>query len=224
MLAVARHVLGADAQPSGPVHISLPNWFALTSVMDDLDSFSNAHPDVQLILSFRDDLADLVRREADVSLRVAAEVTENVVGRRLVDMSWAAYGNAETARATTNDQGAHLQFLGWADAGTDQALLKTLKQHYPNGTIRHRVSDLAGMTAAIASGLGLGFLPCNVGDRHPDLTRVPFQQPFTFQSLWLLLHRDLRETARVRLFVDDLSARIRARRALFLVTGSQALD
>ncbi|WP_231704138.1 hypothetical protein [Cochlodiniinecator piscidefendens] len=40
------------------------------------------------------------------------------------------------------------------------------------------------------------------------------------RSLWQLLHRDLRNTARVRLFVDFLAYRIKARRNEFWVMGT----
>jgi DNA-binding transcriptional LysR family regulator len=49
------------------------------------------HPEIDLHMSFSDDVVNLARREADISLRVADEVTDNVVGRKLVPMSWAAY-------------------------------------------------------------------------------------------------------------------------------------
>jgi len=43
------------------------------------------------------------------------------------------------------------------------------------------------------------------------LTRAPFKTPLAYRNLWLLLHRDLRNTARVLSFVDYLAEQIAAR-------------
>ena len=67
----------------------------------------------------------------------------------------------------------------------------------------------------------MAYLACNLGDRHPTLIRAPFQKPMPYRSIWLLLHRDLRNTARVRLFVDFVAERITARRNEFWVAGTK---
>ncbi|WP_353394598.1 LysR substrate-binding domain-containing protein [Ruegeria sp. HU-ET01832] len=72
-----------------------------------------------------------------------------------------------------------------------------------------------------ASGLGMAYLACNLGDRHPNLIRAPFQKPMPYRSIWLLLHRDLKNTARVRLFVDFLAASVQSRRNEFWVAGTK---
>ena len=66
----------------------------------------------------------------------------------------------------------------------------------------------------------MAYLPCHLGDRNPELIRAPFQKPLAYRNLWLLLHRDLRSTARVRLFVDYLAEQIIARRNEFWVGGT----
>jgi DNA-binding transcriptional LysR family regulator len=53
------------------------------------------------------------------------------------------------------------------------------------------------IAAAVAAGLGVGPLPCWLGDTTPGVERVLPGQVYT-QELWLVLHRDLRHVARVR--------------------------
>ncbi len=50
-----------------------------------------------------------------------------------------------------------------------------------------------------------------LADRHPGLVRAPYQAPVLDRSIWLLLHSDLRNTARIRSFVDFLVRRIKSR-------------
>ncbi|WP_306141745.1 LysR family transcriptional regulator [Roseibium sp. MMSF_3412] len=223
MAAASRVIVGRDAQPSGTVYITLPHGLAMTSLMDDFTAFADLYPDITLNMNFTNDIRDLTRREADVSLRVAGEVTDDVVGRKLVQMSQAAYCTRDYAQRIKDNEGEGLHLIGWhepEDATTAQWIKES---YYPKATLKHRVSELVPLIALAASGLGMAYLACNLGDRQPNLIRAPFQRPIPYRSIWLLLHRDLRNTARVRLFVDFLAERLRSRRNEFWVAGTVAL-
>ena len=114
MTAAARVIVGRDAAPTGTVYVTLPHGLAMTSIMDDLSAFAEEYPDITLNLTFTNDVADLTRREADVSLRVAFEVSDDVVGRRLVQMSQAAYCTPDYAKRVQDNAGEGLTLIGWA--------------------------------------------------------------------------------------------------------------
>ena len=221
MAAVSRAIVGRDAQPTGTVHVTLPHGLAITSLMDDFTAFAALYPDITLNLNFTNDIRDLMRREADVSLRVADEVTDDVVGRKLVQMSQAAYCTRAYAERVHDNGGEGLSFIGWHEPEEAKTATWIAKSYYPKATLKHRVSELVPLITLAASGLGMAYLACNLGDRHPDLIRAPFQKPMPYRSIWLLLHRDLRNTARVRLLVDFLAERVRPKRAEFWVSGSE---
>lgn len=223
MSAAARVIVGRDALPSGTIYVSMPHGLAMTSIMDDMAVFADLYPDIALNMTFTNEVADLTRREADVSLRVAHEVSDDVVGRKLVQMSQAAYCTKNYASKVKDDGGEGLHFIGWHEPETDTTSKWLLESYYPKASLRHRVSELVPLITLAASGLGMAYLACNLGDRHPGLVRAPFQKPLRYRSLWLLLHRDLRKTARVRLFVDFLAQQIRSRRDEFFVPGTVAV-
>lgn len=220
MMAASRTLIGRDAQPSGTIYVTLPHGLAMTSLMDDFATFSDLYPEITLNLNFTNDVRDLMRREADVSLRIADQVTDDVVGRKLVQMSQAAYCSRTYAERIRDNAGAGLSFIGWHEP--EGATTAQWIQHsfYPKAQLKHRVSELVPLITLAASGLGMAYLACNLGDRHPGLIRAPFQSPLPYRSIWLLLHRDLRNTARVRLFVDFLAERVRSRRHEFWVAGT----
>lgn len=220
MTAASRMIIGRDAEPTGTVYVTMPHGIAMTSIMDDLTAFADRYPNIALNLSFTNDVADLTRREADVSLRVADKVDEDVVGRRLVQMSQAAYCTRDYAQRVKDNGGDGLHFIGWHEPEGDTTSKWLQESFYPRATLKHRVSELVPLITLAASGLGMVYLACNLGDRHPDLIRAPFQKPLAYRSLWLLLHRDLRRTARIRCFVDFLADRIRERRNEFWVAGT----
>ncbi|MTI02253.1 LysR family transcriptional regulator [Roseibium sp. RKSG952] len=220
MTAASRVIVGRDAQPSGTVYVTLPHGLAMTSLMDDFTAFADLYPDIILNMNFTNDVRDLMRREADVSLRVADEVTDDVVGRKLVQMSQAAYCTREYSERICDNGGEGLHLIGWHEPEQATTAKWVKDSYYPKATLKHRVSELVPLITLAASGLGMAYLACNLGDRHPDLIRAPFQKPMPYRSIWLLLHRDLRNTARVRLFVDFLAERIRSRRNEFWVSGT----
>ncbi|WP_170333351.1 LysR family transcriptional regulator [Ruegeria arenilitoris] len=220
MTAASRVIVGRDAQPSGTVYVTLPHGLAMTSLMDDFTAFADLYPDIILNMNFTNDVRDLMRREADVSLRVADEVTDDVVGRKLVQMSQAAYCTREYAERICDNGGEGLHLIGWHEPEQATTAKWVKDSYYPKATLKHRVSELVPLITLAASGLGMAYLACNLGDRHPDLIRAPFQKPMPYRNIWLLLHRDLRNTARVRLFVDFLAERIRSRRNEFWVSGT----
>lgn len=222
MTAASRAIVGRDANPTGTVYVTMPHGLAMTSIMEDLAAFAELYPDISLNMNFTNNVEDLTRREADISLRVAHEVTDDVVGRKLVQMSQAAYCTRAYAKNVKDNGGEGLHLIGWHEPEGDTTAKWLMDSCYPKAQLRHRVSELVPLITLAAAGLGMAYLACNLGDRNPDLIRAPYQKPKPYRALWLLLHRDLRNTARVRLFVEFLADRIRARRNEFWVAGTDS--
>ncbi len=215
MTAASRLIIGRDALPSGTIHLSLPHGLAMTSITDDLALFSEQYPDIDLNITFTNVVADLTRREADVSIRIADEVTQDVVGRKLVQLSSAVYCSKDYARIIDDNGGEGLSFLGWGEPEGDTTAKWISESFYPKAKLRHRVSEIVPLLTLAAAGLGMTQIACCLGDRHPDLIRAPYQKPIPYRNIWLLLHRDLRKTARVRLLVDFLAEQIKSRKDEF---------
>ena len=63
--------------------------------------------------------------------------------------------------------------------------------------------------------MGIGMLPCFLGDPEPDLVRLPPAIPKPSYDLWLLTHTDVRTTARLRVFTEYIANVVRSHRNLF---------
>jgi DNA-binding transcriptional LysR family regulator len=67
-----------------------------------------------------------------------------------------------------------------------------------------RTSSLLNVLALVRAGVGLGALPCHLGDRDPSLRRV-MEPPREWRSeLWLLTRPELRKVPRVRGLFDRI--------------------
>lgn len=219
--AASRAVAGRDTRPAGKVHLSIPPFMALSSIADDLAEFSRQFKDIDIHLQVSNAIASLERREADVSIRYAYEVTDEAVGRRLVRCSRAAYCSPDYAETIKDNGGDGLTWIGWNENEGETTAPWVEKSPFPNARLRHRVNEGVPQLMLAAAGAGLTFIPCFIGDCYPGVVRAPYQTPVPDRSLWLLLHSDLRKTARIRMFVDFLAHRITSRKGEFVAGAAE---
>ena len=85
----------------------------------------------------------------------------------------------------------------------------------PPERIIYKVNTVLGLSEAVECGIGIGPLPCFIADSKPDLIRLTPPIPEFSTGLWLLTHPDLRQSARVRVFLDFIAAEVaKQRRAI----------
>src|SRR5256885_1045899 len=77
------------------------------------------------------------------------------------------------------------------------------------GIVRRTTNSLS-LHRAVALGIGIGGLPCYIGDSDRELRRVFPDVPVEIDDLWLVVHADLTRTSRVRAIIDALEARLAA--------------
>lgn len=213
LFAAQRRIAGRDAAPAGRLRLSLPFALMRAFLAEDLAAFARLYPGIDLEIELTDSFSDLARRQADVSIRMAHDVTGEVVRRHLLRYSKTTYASPAFLQAfDPAAPGPHACWLGWS-AGDDYAGWAR-NTPFPKLPVRHHLPSHALQIEAAASGLGLTLLPCFLGDREPGLRRVPGAEVVQDRSLWLLLHDDLRRTARVRAFLDFVAPAILKRRAL----------
>lgn len=204
---VGLKLAGLDAQRSGKIRVSLPTSLTTTFIAPILAGFTEAFPDIDVEVIGTNRISNLGKHEADVSIRVAHEVEDDVVGRRVLRFAVCAYASAAyLARhpnlKTGDGVGAH--WIGW---GGKRNWVKDTP--FPNATVRHDLPEVFMQMAAAANGLGIVWVPCFLGDADNRLIRVPGVVPQPDRSIWVLLHGDLRNSARVRAFVDFTVGAIR---------------
>lgn len=78
---------------------------------------------------------------------------------------------------------------------------------------------MQGVAAAIDAGLGLGYLPCMLGDRIQTLTRIEPIDATLSDELWLLTHPELEKSRTVKAFFDFFAAAIESQRAFMAGVG-----
>jgi DNA-binding transcriptional LysR family regulator len=211
-----RRVAGRDVKPSGELRITTNDSLVAHLMTPMFGAFCKQFPEISLDVVVENRALNLSRRDADVAIRATNEPPETLVGRRISGIAWCVYTHKDlSVRHTTdpNDLG-DLCWIGFGDAIGSIGPARWLAQKLPQARVMYRLNTVLGMAQAVESGLGVGFLPCFIGDRSSALRRVT-PHPLSFEgSLWLLTHPDLKNAARVRVFTDFIGKELSRHKAL----------
>jgi DNA-binding transcriptional LysR family regulator len=202
---------GKDLKPSGPLRVTAIDNMATTVLMPMFTGFSRQYPEVTLHLMVSNSDVSLAQREADVAIRLTNKPPDTLIGKRVITVSSAIYGSTDYIERLRNDR-VEPQWLGVECCGFHRSWTKQVCGDQPH---RFYVDDTLLTQAALREGMGVSILPCFMGDPDPALARYTEPRPEWDLGLWILLHPDLKRTARVLAFRDHMVEDIEGQRALF---------
>jgi DNA-binding transcriptional LysR family regulator len=106
-------------------------------------------------------------------------------------------------------------------AMTNYRVAQRLRSIAPHATIAARCDSWPGLILAVKSGAGLTPVAIAEGDRDRELVRVIDDIPELLMPVYLVTHRDLHRTPRVRAFFDFVATEIKAFRAMLSGKGKE---
>ena len=211
VLGVDGVLIGKDTRLIGPLRVTAINNMASSILMPMFADFSNKHPLVELHIVVSNLDASLAQRDADVAIRLTNSPPDTLVGKRIVTVASTIYGSRsyiEKLRQNNNDP----RWIGVECCVFHKIWTKQACGEQPY----HFISDDTLLTlAAIKENLGVSILPCFMGDSDTALVRYREPDPAYNLGLWLLLHPDLRRTARVLTFRDHMINAINEKKLWF---------
>jgi DNA-binding transcriptional LysR family regulator len=199
ILAAERRIHGEDQHLEGPVRVTLPASGGMGRLMKRLARFAEEYPGIELELSSSTETLDLSRREADIAVRVmpaGVKPPDNLIGRYLSPLSASAYVHRDLLRKDAPDDVSHLVWVGKAPAGQKEEWLQSTD--FRDNPVRHAIQELSLVVGAVRAKMGMAFLPCLFASDHKELVRVPGARVVHQSDLWVLTHKDLRLSARLR--------------------------
>ncbi|MEM6662252.1 MAG: LysR family transcriptional regulator [Pseudomonadota bacterium] len=172
-------------------------------------AFQRQHADVELRLKSDARSLDLMQRDADIALRPTRNPPEHWVGRKLQPVACAIYASNEYL-----DLGHSATEQRWVVLDDDlyrSPMSLMTRARKPGDAPVTVVNTVMGAFDMIRSGLGVGALPCYLGEEKADLLRLRGPDDDFTWDLWLLAHPDVRRSARVHAFFDYASSAITER-------------
>jgi DNA-binding transcriptional LysR family regulator len=211
-----KHV-GQGATPSGEVRVTTTHSLTTHLLMPILSDFRAAYPDIRLDLMISNQSLNLSRRDADIAIRVTDTPPENLVGRRIATLALAMYGSISLLANGGHTVENALQAAPLVALGNDHALQRAARYFrapLEPKRIVFTIDNVLGLARAVEAGIGIGALPCMIGDVTPGLVRLTDPERQVAPGVWLLTHPELRHSPRVRAFLDFVGEALTRRRAL----------
>lgn len=217
-------ILGGGDQASGEevrgrLRVSVSEGFGTWIVAEHLGEFAAMHRHLSVDLAANTGFLDPSRREADVAILLARPKRGPLITKKLTDYRLRLYAARDYLSGTapiaaSADLTAH-RMIGYIPDLLYAPELNYLDEVRPGIEALLRSSTINAQYRLLASGAGVGVLPCFIGDRDPRLVRVLPDIMIT-RSFWLAIHQDSRHLPRNALFVEWLSSLVQRQRARLL--------
>ena len=207
-LQLARSVSGAQAGVSGTIRITASQPVACVLLPPILAKMRLALPEVQVELVVSNEVSNLLRREADIALRMVQPDQATLVAKRIGKVSLGAYAHRDYLRRRGTPK-QPIELLAHELVGLDQS--ETIIQGfaafgYPvqRNQFALRTDDLMAYWEAVRAGLGVGFIADYVA--RTDSAVVPLLPMLKVPAIpmWLAVHREIRTSRRIREVYDFL--------------------
>jgi DNA-binding transcriptional LysR family regulator len=166
-------------------------------------------PDIQVELVVSNGVSNLLRREADIALRMVQPEQTTLTARRVGEVTLGTYAHRDYLRRHgTPTQATDL--LGHALIGHDREddiIRGFAAMGHVVGPEQFvlRTDDLIAYAEAVRAGIGIGFLSDYVARTDATLVAVLPALKIPPIPVWLAVHREIRTSARIRAVFDFLS-------------------
>jgi DNA-binding transcriptional LysR family regulator len=205
--ALVRTASGEAEAMRGVVRITAAEMVSVEVLPPILTGFHERYPQVVIELAPSDRQEDLLRREADIAVRMVRPTQGALLARRVGSVRLGLYAHRRYLEA--HGTPLRLDDPAFAAIGFDRELLmqRAMAEQQVNLT-RERFAfradhDLAQF-AALRAGFGIGACQAPIAARHPDLVPV-LQDQFRYElEVWVAMHEDLKSSRRMSLMFDAL--------------------
>jgi Transcriptional regulator len=187
---------------SGKVRLSAPPAFATAFLAPQLAMNKERWAPITVELVAETRLVSLTRREADLALRLGRPSDPTLATRPVGELRYSLFATREYLDRHASSE--------WKFVGYDDSLRDTPEQHWLNKYVAGRPycllsnSSLA-LCEAAAQHVGIALLPYLLARRHPALIPIPADPPPPSRELWLVIHPEVRRSARVKLVAELVS-------------------
>lgn len=207
---------GRSQSIEGTVRITASEGIAAFVLPPIVGRLRRDEPGIVVEVVATNSLTDLRRREADIAVRNLRPTDPDLIARKLPDQTAHLYATpgcqARFGDLRSTEDVARAEFVGFDD---NDAYVEALNarglaltaRNFPVITANHLVQ-----WELVKQGVGIGVMMTRVGDAEPLVRRAaPWLAAFPFE-VWLVAHRELGTSRRVRLVFDRLASELTALR------------
>ncbi len=218
-LAIERRADAGREALDGSVRVSCTEGLGTQWLPDKLAKFHKAYPRLLIEILVDNRALNLVRREADIALRMFRPEQPDLVAKKIGSLTLGMYATPEyLAENGTPERVADLKahfHVGFDEGMTGREDVQRLERMFEHDRIIHRSTSFVGQLRAAASGIGLAMVDCFLADVNPNLVRVLPDKLGYDIDVWLVTHAEIGRSARIRSVFDFIADSFKADSDLF---------
>jgi len=220
--ALVRAASGAAGAASGSIRLTASEIVGGEVLPPILADFREGNPGIAVELVLSNATEDLLRREADIAVRMVRPKQTALVARLIGHVTLGLHAHRRYIAAhglpRNLDEIARHAIIGFDRETPSVRAVRALGLPLDREMFGFRSdSDLAQL-AALRAGFGIGVCQLGIARRDPDLVRVVPEAFSINLDVWVVMHKDLRASHRMRLMFDHLSAALSA----YIATSREA--
>jgi DNA-binding transcriptional LysR family regulator len=206
---LARTASGANERISGSVRITASQPVACVLLPPILARMREALPDVQVELVSSNELSNLLRREADIAVRMVRPDQTSLISKRIGEVPICACAHERyLARKGIPIEPEDLlrhELIGGDRQEDIQRGFARFGLPLERERFAFRTDDLMAYWAAVCAGLGVGFTASYLVRGEPEVRALLPQLKVPPLPMWLTVHREIRTSRRFRAVYDFLA-------------------
>jgi DNA-binding transcriptional LysR family regulator len=201
--AVSLSAIGDVQALSGRVSISATDTYSAYVLPDILSRIRLEAPQLTVMVLASNDLSDLHRREADIAIRHVAPDRDGLIGQRLPDTEAHFYASngwiKQNGIPRDGTALARSGLIGMDDIDQFAAYMSGIGVPMVASDFRLLSNSGIAVWQMLQNGLGVAAMLREVADRTPGVTRLPLDLLTISVPVWLVTHRGLAASPRIRL-------------------------
>jgi len=204
---------------TGLLRISVSEGFGAWFIAEHLSGFIEQYPALTVDLVASTGFLSPSKRETDIAILLARPRAGPVVSAKLANYRLRVYASHDyiARRGDVADTEAlhHHGLIGYIPDLLYAPELRYLGEIDDALVPKVRSSSILAQHRLIASNVGIGVLPCFIGDEDPRLIRI-LPNIRIDRTFWMVTHQDTRRLQRVRVFNAWLTALVGEQRIRLL--------
>lgn len=201
---------GKSDEVTGEVVVSATDLMTTEVLPELLAGLRSSAPGLSLRLACSNDVHNLLQREADIAVRHVRPKQSDLVAQHIGNFGANLYASTEyldrVGRPHSFGEVGNLTFIGSPDP---ERLLMPLRELgvaiREESFMLHTDSGMVSW-ALTNSNFGVSMLPDFLAMRHRGIEQVFVELPSPQYPIWLVTHRELRTSRKIRLVFDTLAS------------------
>jgi DNA-binding transcriptional LysR family regulator len=207
--ALGMAATGRSQAVEGVVSVSASDAVAAHLLPPLVRQLRGQEPGIAIEVISSNALSNLLRREADIAIRHVKPEQPELIARLIREATASFYASEDWVKAhghpRSAKEAAHLPFVGTDRSGQFLAYLCQHGLPLTEANFSCYADHSVAHWALVRQGLGIGAMMDEIARDTPGIVRVLDDLPPVRFPIWLVTHRELRTSRRIRVVFEGLA-------------------